>query len=121
MFGSKHHDPGRDGTPPLAFKLDLEVAAHAPGFGDKIRSARGRAPHIERFEMMFVPAAYPLEDRSWPEDVDWTAKAMFMTEVARIVADGRGDITKLNSVTLELGLATGEVFHLGEQSVTRIA
>jgi hypothetical protein len=46
---------------------------------------------------------------------------MFMTEVARIVADGRGDITKLNSVTLELRLATGEIFHLGEQTVTRIA
>jgi hypothetical protein len=26
MFGSKYHDPGRGGTPPLAFKLDLEVA-----------------------------------------------------------------------------------------------
>jgi hypothetical protein len=70
--------------------------------------------------MMFIPAACPLEDRSWPEDVD-AAKAMFMTEVACIVADGRGDITKLNSVTLELRLATGEIFHLGEQSVTRIA
>jgi hypothetical protein len=34
--------------------------------------------------MMFIPAACPLEDRSWPEDVD-AAKAMFMTEVARIV------------------------------------
>jgi hypothetical protein len=70
--------------------------------------------------MMFIPAACPLEDRSWPENVD-AAKAMFMTEVARIVADGRGDITKLNSVTLELRLATGEIFHLGEQTVTRIA
>jgi hypothetical protein len=120
MFGSQHHDPGRGGTPPLAFKLDLEVGRRAPGFGDKIRSARGRTSHIGRFEMMFIPAACPLEDRSWPEDVD-AAKAMFMTEVARIVADGRGDITKLNSVTLELRLATGEIFHLGEQSVTRIA
>jgi hypothetical protein len=70
--------------------------------------------------MVFIPATCPLEDRSWPEDVD-AAKAMFMTEVARIVADGPGDITKLNSVTLELRLATGEIFHLGEQSVTRIA
>ena len=70
--------------------------------------------------MMFIPAACPLEDRSWPADVD-AAKAMFMTEVARIVADGRGDMTKLNSVTLELRLTTGEIFHLGEQSVTRIA
>ena len=70
--------------------------------------------------MMFIPATCPLKDRSWPEDMD-AAKAMFMTGVARIVADGRGDITKLNSVTLELRLATGEIFHLGEQSVTRIA
>jgi hypothetical protein len=70
--------------------------------------------------MMCVPAPCPLEDRRWPRDVD-AAKAMFMTEVARIVADGRGDITKRNSVTIELRLATGEIFHLGEQSVTRIA
>jgi hypothetical protein len=42
--------------------------------------------------MMFIPAACALEDRSWPVDVDVdAAKAMFMTEVARIVADGRGD------------------------------
>jgi hypothetical protein len=27
LFGSIHHDPGRGGTPPLAFKLDLEVTA----------------------------------------------------------------------------------------------
>ena len=70
--------------------------------------------------MMFIPAACPLEDRSWAEDVD-AAKAMFMTEVARIVAGGRGEITTLNSESLELRLATGEIFHLGEQSVTRIA
>jgi hypothetical protein len=68
--------------------------------------------------MIFIPAACPLEDRSWPEDA---AKAMFMTEVARIVAEGRGDITQLNSVTFELRLATGEIFNLAEQSVTRIA
>ena len=69
---------------------------------------------------MMLTVANPSEDRGWPEDVD-AAKALFMTEVARIVADGRGDITKLNSVTLELRLVTGEIFHLGEQSVTRIA
>ena len=70
--------------------------------------------------MMFTPAAWSLEDRSRPEDVA-AAKAMFMTEVARIVADGRGEITKINSKTLELRLVTGQIFHLGEQSVTRIA
>jgi hypothetical protein len=61
-----------------------------------------------------------LEDRSWPEDVD-AAKALFMAKVARIVEDGRGEIARLDSGTLELRLVTGEIFHLGEQSVTRIA
>lgn len=70
--------------------------------------------------MMFIPAAGPLEDRSWPEDVD-AAKALFMAKVARIVEDGRGEIARLDSGTLELRLVTGEIFHLGEQSVTRIA
>jgi hypothetical protein len=70
--------------------------------------------------MMFIPVANPSEDRGWPEDVD-AAKALFMTEVARIVAEGRGELARLESGTLELRLATGEIFHLGEQSVTRTA
>ena len=69
--------------------------------------------------MMFIPVASPLEDRSWPEDVD-AAKALFMTEVAHIVEEGRGEIARLESGTLELRLATGEIYHLGEQSITRI-
>ena len=69
--------------------------------------------------MIFIPGANPSEDRGWPEDGD-AAKAMFMTEVARIVEEGRGELASLESGTLELRLATGEIFQLGEQSITRI-
>jgi hypothetical protein len=70
--------------------------------------------------MMFTPATSQSENRSWPEDLD-AAKALFMVEVARIIAEGHGEIARLESGTLELRLATGEIFRLGEQSITRIA
>jgi hypothetical protein len=70
--------------------------------------------------MMFIPAASQFEDRSWPEDLD-AAKALFMIEVAHIVAEGRGETTRLESGALEFRLATGEIYHLGERSITRIA
>jgi hypothetical protein len=70
--------------------------------------------------MTFIPAASQLEDRSWSEDLD-AAKAMFMIEVAHIIGEGRGAITRLESGTLEFRLATGEIYHLGERSITRIA
>jgi hypothetical protein len=69
--------------------------------------------------MMFIPVANPSEDRGWPEDMD-AAKALFMTEVARIVEEGRGELERLESGTLELRLTTGEIYQLGEQSITRI-
>jgi hypothetical protein len=46
---------------------------------------------------------------------------LFMTEVARIVDEGDAMLTRLESGVLELRLATGQIFHLGEHSVTRIA
>ena len=49
------------------------------------------------------------------------AKALVMAEVARIVAEGGATIGTLGSGEVELHLATGEVFHLGEETVTRIA
>jgi hypothetical protein len=73
-----------------------------------------------RAEMMFMPATNRLEDRNWPEDWD-AAKTLFMTEVKRLVEEGRGDLVKLESGMLELRLTTGEIYHLGEQSITRIA
>jgi hypothetical protein len=48
------------------------------------------------------------------------AKAMLMIEAAKIVGDGRAEIIRLESGALELRLATGEIYHLGERSITRI-
>jgi hypothetical protein len=61
-----------------------------------------------------------LHDEDWPEDGN-AAKALFMTEVVRIVDAGDATLTRLESGALELRLATGQIFHLGEHSVTRTA
>jgi hypothetical protein len=70
--------------------------------------------------MMFIPVANLSEDRGWPEDAN-AAKGLFMIEVSRIVEEGRGELARLESGTLELRLSTGETYQLGEQSITRIA
>jgi hypothetical protein len=57
---------------------------------------------------------------SAPENPD-VAKALVMAELARIVEEGAAVIATLESGTIELRLATGEVFHLGDKVVTRIA
>jgi hypothetical protein len=49
------------------------------------------------------------------------AKAIVMAEVARIVAKGDAAITTLEFGIHELRFATGEVFQLGEQAITRVA
>ena len=70
--------------------------------------------------MMFIPATSQSEDWSWPEDWD-AAKALFLAGIAHIVEEGHGEITRMESSTLELRLATGEIYHLGAHSLTRIA
>jgi hypothetical protein len=60
------------------------------------------------------------DERGALEDPD-VAKALVMAELARIVAEGGAVIATLESGTIELRLATGEVFHLGDKVVTRIA
>jgi hypothetical protein len=49
------------------------------------------------------------------------ARALVLAELARIVSESGGITTTLESGTLELRLATGEIFHLGTETVTRIA
>ena len=49
------------------------------------------------------------------------AKALVMAELARIVEEGAGVIATLESGAIELRLATGEIFRLGDKVVTRIA
>jgi hypothetical protein len=89
-------------------------------FDGNIRSALRWGSRIGRVEMTFIPAANLSNDENWPDDGN-AAKALFMTEVARIVDEGDGMLTRLESGMLELRLATGQVFHLGEHSVTRLA
>jgi hypothetical protein len=49
------------------------------------------------------------------------AKAVVMAEIARILEEGRAAMTRLESSVLELRFTTGELFHLGDEGITRIA
>ena len=49
------------------------------------------------------------------------AKALVMAGFARLMEEGHAVMAKLEAGTLELRLATGEIFHLGEETVTRVA
>lgn len=60
------------------------------------------------------------ENGGAPEDSD-LAKMLVMAELARVVEEGAGVMVALEAGTLELRLATGEVFHLGETAIKRIA
>jgi hypothetical protein len=62
--------------------------------------------------MTFILAVNPGEE---------AAKTIVMTEIAHLVEDGQASVARLESGRLELRFATGEVFHLGEEAVTRIA
>ena len=42
------------------------------------------------------------------------------TEVARIVEEGHAVLATLESGTLELRFATGEIYHLDKETITRI-
>lgn len=70
--------------------------------------------------MILISAQGPTADGGWPEDPN-VAKASVMAELAGIVEQGGAVMVTLESGTLELRLATGEIFHLGEETVTRIA
>jgi len=69
--------------------------------------------------MTLVPNSKLVDERGAPENP--VAKALVMAELVRIVEEGAAVIATLESGTIELRLATGEVFHLGDKVVTRIA
>ena len=62
---------------------------------------------------MAEPGAQPTDDEA--------AKALVMAQVARIVEEGRAAVTQLGFALFELSFTTGEVFHLGDEGITRIA
>jgi hypothetical protein len=70
--------------------------------------------------MTFIPALNSGEEQAQSGDAD-VRKAIVMAEITRLVDDGDAVLAPLESGRLELRLATGEVFHLGEGSVTRVA
>jgi hypothetical protein len=70
--------------------------------------------------MKRILARKPAEDGRAPEDPD-VAKALVIAEFTRLVEEGAGVMVALESGALELRLATGAVFHLGETAITRIA
>jgi hypothetical protein len=70
--------------------------------------------------MIFIPAVNPGEEMARSGDAD-VARALIMAEITRLVENGDAVLATFESGRLELRLATGEVFHLGEESVSRIA
>lgn len=70
--------------------------------------------------MALILAVHRAKDGNRPEHPD-LAKAVVMAAVARIVAEGGATVVTVDSGELELRLATGEIFLLGEETVTRIA
>jgi hypothetical protein len=67
--------------------------------------------------MTVISALYPREDR----EAENPAMALVVAGLVHIVGESRGSMTRLDSGVIELRLATGEIFHLGTETVTRVA
>ena len=70
--------------------------------------------------MKRITIANRSDEENRPDDPD-ADKALVMAEFARLVDENGAVMSTLEGGTLELRLATGEVFHLEEEAVTRIA
>ena len=70
--------------------------------------------------MTFILAVNPGEGAARSGDTT-VAKAIVMTGIARLVEDGYASVARLDSGRIELRFTTGEIFHLGEEAVMRIA
>ncbi|HEX3505315.1 MAG TPA: hypothetical protein VHU22_18155 [Xanthobacteraceae bacterium] len=62
----------------------------------------------------------PQEDRDELENPN-LATALVIAELVRVVGESAGSMKRLGSDVIELRLATGEIFHLGEETITRVA
>jgi hypothetical protein len=62
----------------------------------------------------------PAHDEGLPDDAG-RAKALFLAVVAQIVQDGGAVLTSSGASASQLRLASGEVFLLGQVTLTRIA
>jgi hypothetical protein len=70
--------------------------------------------------MTFILAVNPKDEAVRFGDAG-AARAVIMAEVARLVEEGDATIVTFESGTVEMRLMTGAIFHLGTNSVTRIA
>jgi hypothetical protein len=68
--------------------------------------------------MTVLSALYQPED---PDELENPAMARAIAEFVHIVGKSRGSMKRLDSGVMELRLATGEIFHLGQETVTRVA
>ena len=78
---------------------------------------RSALPGAIAVTMTVISASYLREDC----DVENPAMARVIAELVHIVGKSRGSMTRLDSGVMELRLATGEIFHLGQKTVTRVA
>jgi hypothetical protein len=67
--------------------------------------------------MTVISALHSLEDC----DVETPAMALVIAGLVHIVGESRGSMKRLDCGVIELRLATGEIFHLGRETVTRVA
>jgi hypothetical protein len=70
--------------------------------------------------MTFILAVNPGEEAARSGDADMS-KAIVMAAIAILVEDGHASVARPESGRPELRFATGEIFHLGEEAVTKIA
>lgn len=68
--------------------------------------------------MMVTSALYLREDCDEPEN---PAMARVIAELVHFVGGSRGSMTRLDAGVMELRLATGEIFLLGKETITRVA
>lgn len=55
------------------------------------------------------------------DELENPAMASVVAELVHLVGESRGSMKRLDSGTMELRLETGEVFHLGKETITRVA
>jgi hypothetical protein len=68
--------------------------------------------------MTVTSALYLREDF---DELDNPAVAFVIAGLVHIVGERRGSMKRLDSGLMELRLATGEIFHLGKKTITRVA
>ena len=70
--------------------------------------------------MTATSAQSPLEDLDELENPDW-ATAFVIAGLVRVFGKGHAAMHRLESGAIEIRLPAGEVFHLDDETITRVA